>query len=657
MDIMTHSFKKVLLSILLLVLSAGSTLSANTVSTDFDRFIPQIKQDLDLTPEEQLWIKNHPVLRIGGPKSFPPFYYHDESSIEQGMGADYYKLIFKSLGFEADVQRNLPWPKVLSGTKNRKIDAIVFCAKTKDREQYLNFTRSYLSFPLVIVSRVEAAFIGGLEDLVDKRIACVKKNAACEWLQRDFGSLDIIWVTSPLEALEFVAFSKADAHIENLAAATYQIQVQGLNNLKVAAPTSYGNYDIHIAVRKDWPQLVDIFNKALSAVPSKADIAIRSKWLSPNPDQQFRRQLIKWTLIIAGIALVIILIILMWNRRLRNEIEERKKLTAALSESEAVFSAVFQNSPAAITISSFETGRYLKINDAVTSFTGFSRSELLHKTGYDLNIWENPEDREKLVKEIQNNKPVQNREFSFLGKNGKRKYGLISGSKIVVGNKPCILLVTMDITDLKMTEKRLEETEERYTSLFERSLDPVIIFDLKGQMMDANQVALDLLDITKEQLTSVNLFDLMDEEQHQMFNQSNDEIVQYGGQKEIREYKLQKINGPEFWLEATGTAIYEDGKLVAVQGLARNITERKKAEHDQKKLISKLLDALDNIKTLKGMLPICANCKKIRDDKGYWKQIESYIEDHSDALFSHGICPDCTEELYGREEWFDKVKK
>ena len=63
--------------------------------------------------------------------------------------------------------------------------------------------------------------------------------------------------------------------------------------------------------------------------------------------------------------------------------------------------------------------------------------------------------------------------------------------------------------------------------------------------------------------------------------------------------------------------------------------------------IEGLKEALNKISTLRGLLPICAACKKIRDDKGYWNQIETYIMDHTDADFSHGICPDCAKELYG----------
>jgi len=74
--------------------------------------------------------------------------------------------------------------------------------------------------------------------------------------------------------------------------------------------------------------------------------------------------------------------------------------------------------------------------------------------------------------------------------------------------------------------------------------------------------------------------------------------------------------------------------------------ERKRAQTEKDDLIVELKGALRKVKTLSGLLPICASCKKIRDDTGYWTQIESYIRVHSDAEFSHGICPDCAKKLY-----------
>ncbi len=88
------------------------------------------------------------------------------------------------------------------------------------------------------------------------------------------------------------------------------------------------------------------------------------------------------------------------------------------------------------------------------------------------------------------------------------------------------------------------------------------------------------------------------------------------------------------------------GEIVAGIEVARNIDRRKGMEKEREDLIHDLKDALANIKTLRGLLPICAACKKIRDDRGYWNQIESYIRDRSEAEFSHSICPDCAKKLY-----------
>jgi PAS domain S-box-containing protein len=93
----------------------------------------------------------------------------------------------------------------------------------------------------------------------------------------------------------------------------------------------------------------------------------------------------------------------------------------------------------------------------------------------------------------------------------------------------------------------------------------------------------------------------------------------------------------------------------------RDITERKLAEEELQRYSSELVksnkdlqEALSNVKTLSGMLPICASCKKIRDDKGYWSEVESYITVHSGVLFSHGICPECAKKMY---EELEKLKE
>ena len=611
-----------------------------------------------LTEDEKDWIAKHPTIRIAGPKAFPPFYFHDNNGLEGGIAVDYTHLILESLGFKLEFHRNLPWPQVLDGVKSKKIDLIALAAKTTERESFLNFSKAYLSFPMVIISQQDAPFIGGLNDLYGKKIACIKRNVTCEWLANDLSSFERVWVASPLKGLETVAYGDADVYIENLASASYQIQTHGLSNLKIAAPTAYGNYNLYFAGRKDWPVLISIINKSLDKITPSQHAVIRNKWLSVRYEHGIRQSdILKWVAVVALALLLPIIIILIWNRKLNQEIKKRERISKALMESEKTFTTIFKNSPVPITLSSLETDRFIDINESVSTLTGYSREEILGKTAEELDLWINPELRKAMVDKVRSGGVSHNTEFVLKSKSGELKSGLISGVKINLGKESCLMCVTMDISERKKAEKKLKETEERYAALFERSLDPIVIYDVKGNMIDANPAALKIFQIEREELATQNFGDFLTEQQYQEVLEQANEIVESGSQKNLKEFMLTRKDNSIAWIETTGSLILENGSPVAIQGLGRDITQRKKAEKEQKHLISQLLDALDNIKSLKGMLPICANCKKIRDDSGYWNQIESYIEKHSDALFSHGICPDCASDLYGQEPWYKGAKK
>jgi PAS domain S-box-containing protein len=99
----------------------------------------------------------------------------------------------------------------------------------------------------------------------------------------------------------------------------------------------------------------------------------------------------------------------------------------------------------------------------------------------------------------------------------------------------------------------------------------------------------------------------------------------------------------------------EFGRPIRIFGVAQDITERKEAQEERERLILELKDALTNVRQLGGLLPICASCKKIRDDKGYWTQVEKYLMDHSEATFTHGVCPECMKVLY--PDYYAKIKR
>jgi len=96
------------------------------------------------------------------------------------------------------------------------------------------------------------------------------------------------------------------------------------------------------------------------------------------------------------------------------------------------------------------------------------------------------------------------------------------------------------------------------------------------------------------------------------------------------------------------------GLGLSARHLGLRIQERRKAARERERLIAELQEALAKVKTLRGLVPICSNCKKIRDDQGFWQQVEAYVRDHSEAQFTHGICPDCLSKLY--PDLADKMK-
>lgn len=94
-------------------------------------------------------------------------------------------------------------------------------------------------------------------------------------------------------------------------------------------------------------------------------------------------------------------------------------------------------------------------------------------------------------------------------------------------------------------------------------------------------------------------------------------------------------------IESRVSGIFDNGKLIGFANFSRDITHERAAQAEREKLIHDLTEALAEVKTLSGLLPICSYCKKVRDDKGYWNRIETYISKHSTAEFTHSICPDC----------------
>ncbi len=113
--------------------------------------------------------------------------------------------------------------------------------------------------------------------------------------------------------------------------------------------------------------------------------------------------------------------------------------------------------------------------------------------------------------------------------------------------------------------------------------------------------------------------------------------------------EIFKKDGSSGWISDSMKIIRDRNvNTTHFEGIVEDITEYKRAEQEREELITQLREAVANVKTLSGLLPICSHCKKIRKDEGYWQQIESYIHQHSGTQFSHGVCPECLKKHYSK---------
>ena len=178
---------------------------------------------------------------------------------------------------------------------------------------------------------------------------------------------------------------------------------------------------------------------------------------------------------------------------------------------------------------------------------------------------------------------------------------------------------------------------------------PITHLDQNVKVYKANHRFADMLGYTKEDVYQLHVWDWdahLNREQILELAKSVDEAGHH-----FKTQHRRKDGGPVDVELSNNGAVYRGKKLIFC--ICRDISDRKKAEKEREELIRKLQASLAEIKTLRGILPLCCFCKKIRDDEGYWEQVDIYIHKHSEADISHGICPVCLKKYYSNE--FEKV--
>lgn len=295
------------------------------------------------------------------------------------------------------------------------------------------------------------------------------------------------------------------------------------------------------------------------------------------------------------------------------------------------------------------------VNKAAFVMLGYTEQDLTIK----LNAFQliHPDDRKKAYERLavyRTGEYVPPTEYRLLKKDGTEFPTLIKSEPVFDDNEICGYLVSItDSSRLKEVETALRESEEKLEMVMDGVLTPIVYINSDLQYEFVNKPYTDWYKKRKKDIEGKFIHDILAKD---VFERALPSYRAALEGKQVYFENLTERDGEEKYVGVSLVPHYHSEKVVGFFASINDVTDRKRAEQDRDRIIKELEEAISQIRQLSGLLPICSNCKKIRDDKGYWNQIESYIEQRSEAQFSHGICEECAEKIYGDSKWFKKRK-
>lgn len=282
---------------------------------------------------------------------------------------------------------------------------------------------------------------------------------------------------------------------------------------------------------------------------------------------------------------------------------------------------------------------------------GYSRQEAIGRRLEALII---PEDmREQVIEDVRrwhdHGVPIPAGELTLVGKAGTPVY--VHSSHVMLENHRGgkeMYCIDVDLTERKKIEDSLRESEAQKKALLDSSLDSIRLVDTEMRIVWTNKIIEKQVGGDREKVIGNYCHKVYTGRDRPCPNCPTLKAKKSGKTEHsiIIEENVKGIQGTTYWADYAVPIKDESGEIVRFLQVSRDITDLKKAEAEKEKVIEELRHALSTVKTLSGLLPICAACKRIRNDEGYWDMLESYIQKHSSATFSHSMCPACARKYY-----------
>ena len=427
--------------------------------------LPASTKTFTLTEQEKTWLADHKNVRLGVDPTGPPFEFLDTTKIYSGIASDYVRHLNELMQINMAPVPELSWSQVMSKARKGEIDVLASIVQTAERSEFLLFSEPYMSFPIVILAREDAPFINSVDDFENGRVAVIRDYVTQELLERDYPDRQFYLANTLEEALQAVSKKNVDAFVGNLASITYTTKKLGLTNLKVAMTTPY-KYELGFAVRKDWPELVDILNKSLSSISEAEKTSLHNRWINVLIERT-----IDWAPvfqivgIIALVGGIILIIILRWNRALSREVTERKRMAEALRESRATARGLLDATQESLLLLDKE-GTIIAVNQTAARRHQRAPEELIGKNQFDIlpeNILESR--KAHFEKVLQTGNPE---DFEDI-RDGMAFHHIYYPVQDKAGDVIGVAIFAQDITERKRMEEEstrlLAETQQRNAEL------------------------------------------------------------------------------------------------------------------------------------------------------------------------------------------------
>lgn len=220
---------------------------------------------------------------------------------------------------------NITWEESLDGLREGKIHFVPSCAITESRKEFLVFTETIVSDPLVIVTEKDANFMSSLDYLRGKTMALPRNYYTLELIRKDYPDIKIIQKPTIEDCLKAVSTGEAEAFFGSLGVVSYYMNSKGFTNLKIASPTQYDDVKISMACTQDWAPLRNIIDKVLKRISFKKHSEIRQKWIAVRYEYGISDSTAQ-NYILLGVFIITIVagFFILWNRSLQKEIRKRK---------------------------------------------------------------------------------------------------------------------------------------------------------------------------------------------------------------------------------------------------------------------------------------------------------------------------------------------